>query len=109
MIYVITYLVISAFYHGYLRTVYKSGDDIPRFFSTIGWPLSMVWLWMFIPISNLSFSTLTNRAFRKVKKNRARLEEINKVRISVEQSKRELREAEEELEQELSERHDFAR
>jgi hypothetical protein len=113
LLYLFLYFIIAALVNGYARTVYDGDwmgdDDLKRFFCTVLWPIGLAWLWVFRPISNFSFNTIEKQASKKVIKNQARLQEINKVRVSLEQSNQELREAEEELERELEEQRDFAR
>lgn len=98
-----TYIIGAAVMYGYARNRWNGEwDDAARFFSTVLWPLTIPWLLIFEPISNYSFSTFVKQAQKKIIKNKKRIESADQVRIQLEQSNRELEEAEQEVERELN-------
>jgi hypothetical protein len=101
---IIGYVAVAGVVHGWLITRPSIKNDWLEpaiVLGTVFWPFVPFFV-MAIAISNRTSSAIEKRAAKNIDKTKARIDEIKKVRVAVEQSKRELHEAEEELERELS-------
>ena len=101
---IIAYTIGAGIARGYANVKFSgdwiSYDDVKRTFTTLLWPLALI----FLPISELTTNTINNQATKKLKKNKKKIEDIKQIRIQLEESEEELKAAEEELERELQQR-----
>lgn len=101
------YVVGAAFTLGLARhclcTSDSTDEGMIRALATIFWPVGLPAMLIGSPVAGWSEAWVVNQAKRRLKKNEIRLKEAKRVRVAIEENRRELEEIEEQLTEELKE------
>ena|SRR5579885_1865823 len=103
---VLGYIIGAGALHGYLKGRFTDNshynyDAETKFLGTVFWPITLLILGVFVPISNLTFRGFEKVAEKQVLKNEERIKRAKQLKNKLRVANRELKEAEEELEEEL--------